>query len=109
MVTLSGSRGARRDLAPGSLLWRERPQSQSRGHPKATPVIPTTETEVETWMTLPWDEADSLSAGLVRVELTTDFATRVLTLMTFDGFTVSFAVTDEQFGSWRGLMRGSPI
>jgi hypothetical protein len=32
-----------------------------------------------------------------RVELGTDFATRILTLMTLDGFTVSFAVTGEQF------------
>jgi hypothetical protein len=32
-----------------------------------------------------------------RMELSTDFATRILTLMTADGFTVSFAVTNEQF------------
>jgi hypothetical protein len=32
-----------------------------------------------------------------RIELSTDFATRILTLMTPDGFTVSFAVTNEQF------------
>jgi hypothetical protein len=33
-----------------------------------------------------------------RTELSTDLLTRILTLKTPDGFTVSFAVTDEQFG-----------
>jgi hypothetical protein len=32
-----------------------------------------------------------------RMELSTDFATRILTLTTPDGFTVSFALTSEQF------------
>jgi hypothetical protein len=31
-------------------------------------------------------------------ELSTDFSTRILTLTTPDGFTVSFAVSDAQFG-----------
>jgi hypothetical protein len=33
-----------------------------------------------------------------RTELSTDLSTRILTLETPDGFTVSFAVSDEQFG-----------
>ena len=32
-----------------------------------------------------------------RTELSTDLSTRILTLKTPDGFTVSFAVSDEQF------------
>jgi len=32
-----------------------------------------------------------------RTELSTDLSTRILTLMTPDGFTVSFAVSDDQF------------
>jgi hypothetical protein len=33
-----------------------------------------------------------------RTELSTDLSTRILTLKTPDGFTVSFAVSDDQFG-----------
>jgi hypothetical protein len=32
------------------------------------------------------------------IELSTDLSTRILTLKTPDGFTVSFAVSDDQFG-----------
>jgi hypothetical protein len=39
-----------------------------------------------------------------RTELSTDVSTRILTLKTPDGFTVSFAVSDEQF---RELARSS--